>query len=815
MPSFCDVALPVPLDITFTYRLAGDGRMPPVVGGRVLVPFRSQRLAGVVTALHDKPPSVEAKTVIDVLDAEPVLDADLLRLADWIAGYYLAPLGEVFRTMLPLAAEVKREIVWNITEAGLAALHESAERGSSARSRRTPDEQMTEYRVLDYLAGHESARGASLRAATGAGRPLLEGMLRKKWLVRQDVSAARDARRLQRMALLHEVSGKLNANQKTLVETLAAAGGRLPVDALRDLAIPRTTLGTLVRRGVIEIRQEPESFRLTRMPATHSAGWEFNREQREALEKIEAAVRAGKFSVTLLYGVTGSGKTAVYLAAMQSVLAAGGSAILLVPEIGLTPAAAANLAQVFGDEVALLHSALSLRERAEQWHRIRRGEARIVVGTRSAVFAPVRDLRLIVVDEEQDSSYKQEETPRYHARDVAVMRAKFLDAAVVMGSATPSLESFYNAQQGKYARLELRQRVEQRPLPEVEVVDMRAEFKETGEDQLFSRALLAEVRQRLERGEQAIILLNRRGYSAAVLCRACGRTVECANCAIALTFHKRMNRLVCHYCGHQQPVPRVCPQCGSDYVYFLGSGSEKLEERLHSAFPTARIGRLDRDTVRGRHDFERILAAFHAGEFDLLVGTQMIAKGHDVHGVTLVGVVGADFALGFPDFRAAERTFQLLTQVAGRAGRGSTPGRVVLQTYFPEHYAIQFAARHDYEGFFEKELRFRRWMRYPPFTAVANVLLRSDKLERALRWAGLLGRWFESTAKSRPADFRVLGPAAAPILRLKRDYRYHFVLKSASRKRLNETLRALIAYADSQKIPRTNVIVDVDALQLL
>jgi primosomal protein N' (replication factor Y) len=815
MPSFCDVALPVPLNTTFTYRLAADGQMSPVVGGRVLVPFRSQRLAGVVTALHDQPPSVEAKTVLDVLDAEPVLDADLLRLADWIAGYYLAPLGEVFRTMLPLAAEVRREVVWNIAEAGLTALHESAQQGSSARSRRTPDEQMAEYRALDYLAAHESAREAALRTATGATRALLEGMLRKRWLVREDVSAARDARRLRRVALLHEMSGKLNANQKTLVETLAAAGGRLPVDALRDLAVPRTTLGTLVRRGVIELQQEPEDFRLTRVPATHSADWEFNREQREALEKIEAASRAGKFSVTLLYGVTGSGKTAVYLAAMQSVLSAGGSALLLVPEIGLTPAAAANLAQVFGDDVALLHSALTLRERAEQWHRIRRGQARIVVGTRSAVFAPLRDLRLIVVDEEQDSSYKQEETPRYHARDVAVMRAKFLDAAVVMGSATPSLESFYNAQQGKYARLELRQRVEQRPLPEVEVVDMRAEFKETGEDQLFSRALLAEVCQRLERGEQAMVLLNRRGYSAAVLCRACGRTVECRNCAIALTFHKRMNRLVCHYCGHQQPVPHVCPQCGSDYVYFLGSGSEKLEERLHSAFPAARIGRLDRDTVRGRHDFERILAAFHAGEFDLLVGTQMIAKGHDVHGVTLVGVVGADFALGFPDFRAAERTFQLLTQVAGRAGRGTTPGRVVLQTYFPEHYAIQFAARHDYEGFFEKELRFRRWMRYPPFTAVANVLLRSDKLERALRWAGLLGRWFESTAKSRPADFRVLGPAAAPILRLKRDYRYHFVLKSASRRRLNETLRALIAYADAQKIPRTNVIVDVDALQLL
>ncbi|MCI0353883.1 MAG: primosomal protein N', partial [Acidobacteria bacterium] len=509
------------------------------------------------------------------------------------------------------------------------------------------------------------------------------------------------------------------------------------------------------------------------------------------------------------------GKTAVYLAAMQAVLAEGRSAILLVPEIGLTPAAAANLYQVFGEEVALLHSALSDRERAEQWRRIRAGEARMVVGTRSAVFAPVHDLALIVVDEEQDSSYKQEETPRYHARDVAIVRAKLAGAAAVLGSATPSLESFHNARIGKYRLLELRERVEQRPLPEVRVVDMRAEFRETGEEQLLSRALLGELRERLERGEQAIVLLNRRGYSAATFCRACGHSLECTNCAIALTHHKRAQRLMCHYCGSARPIPRLCPECGSEYVYFVGSGSEKLEERLHEAFPQARIGRLDRDTVRGREDFERVLGAFHAGDLDILAGTQMIAKGHDIHGVTLVGVVGADFALGFPDFRAAERTFQLLTQVAGRAGRGSTPGRVILQTYHPDHYAIQFAAGHEYAGFYEKEARFRRIMHYPPFTSVANVLVRSEKLEQALRISGVLGRWFEKTANQRPEDLRVLGPAAAPIVRLKRDYRYHFVLKSASRKRLNATLRAMLAFADAEKITRSNVIVDVDALALM
>ncbi len=830
MPSFCDVALPVPLDATFTYRIAGGpaeglpageagGRATqPVVGARVLVPFRNLRMTGVVTALHDRPPPVAAKTVLNVLDDAPVLDDELMRLARWISGYYLAPLGEVFRAMLPPLTEVKRAVVYRIAEAGLEALHASAERGSSLRSRKAPDEQMAEYRVLDHLTVREQVTEASLRSATRARRALLAGMVRKKWITREDASAVRDDHRWRSVAVLCSAEGKLNANQRALIEALASAGGRVPVETLRDLEVPRTTLTTLVRRGLVSLEKEPEpaDFRVSRLaPSVQPLVAAFTSAQREAFAAIESALAARKFSATLLHGVTGSGKTAVYLAAMQAVLAAGRAAILLVPEIGLTPAAAANLHQVFGEQVTLLHSALSDRERAEQWRRIRDGDARVVVGTRSAVFAPVRDLALIVVDEEQDSSYKQEETPRYHARDVALVRAKSAGATAVLGSATPSLESFHNARSGKYALLELRERVERRPLPEVEVVDMRAEFRETGEEHLLSRRLLGESRDRLERGEQAMVLLNRRGYSAAVLCRACGHALQCANCAIALTHHKRAQRLLCHYCGYARAIPRTCPECGSEYVYFLGSGSEKLEERLHAAFPQARIGRLDRDTVRGREDFERVLGAFHAGELDILTGTQMIAKGHDIHGVTLVGVVGADFALGFPDFRAAERTFQLLAQVAGRAGRGTAPGRVVLQTYHPDHYAIQFAARHDYAGFYDKEARFRRMMHYPPFTSVANVLVRSEKLEQALRIAGQLGRWFEKTAKQRPEDLRVLGPAAAPIVRLKRDYRYHFVLKSASRKRLNATLRALLAYTDEEKIPRSSVIVDVDAQALM
>jgi primosomal protein N' (replication factor Y) (superfamily II helicase) len=811
MAEFCDVAVPVPLDVLFTYRLP-DG-IQPVVGGRVLVPFRQKRLVGIVTETHDRPPRVQAKNVLSVLDAGPLLDEQLLHLGRWIADYYLAPLGEVFRTMLPLSAEFKRAITYRITEQGQMALHLAGMSGSSARSRRTPQEQLAEFRVLDYLAERESVRAESLRAATRASAPLLAGMVRKNWISRADVSGARDATRSVKVAILKSAEGKLNANQRVIIDTLAAAGGRVSVENLRTLDVPASTLGTLIKRGLVQITEEPAEFTVSRTkPRASPLSFQFNSAQQTALDKIRDRVGAGNFAGILLHGVTGSGKTAVYLAAMRSVLDAGKSAILLVPEIGLTPAVAADLHQAFGDEVAILHSALTDQERAEQWHRIKQGDARVVVGTRSAVFAPVSNLALLIVDEEQDASYKQEETPRYHARDVAVMRAKMANAVVMVGSATPSLESYFNAKSNKYVLLELPDRVEQRPLPEVEIVDMRQEFQETGREQVISRKLVEEIGQRLERKEQAMVLLNRRGYSPLVLCRTCGKTLECKNCAIALTHHKRSHRMECHYCGYAAPVPKACVHCGSEYVYFLGTGSEKLEELLHGMFPQARIGRLDRDTVRGREDFERALNALDAGELDLLVGTQMIAKGHDIHGVTLVGVVGADAALGFPDFRAAERTFQLLTQVAGRAGRGATPGKVILQTYFPDHYAVQYAAQHDFIGFYEKELRFRSWMRYPPYSALANVLVRSNNLDEALQWSGTLGKWLDKTSHE---GIRALGPAAAPILRLKQDYRYHFVLKSASREKLNALLRAMLAYAAQQKIPRTQVIVDVDAVWLM
>jgi len=837
---YADIALPVPLDRTFTYEVNG---IVPVPGARVLVPFSGQRLMGVVMRVHDDAPAddFEIKSIQQVLDDVALLPDELMELARWIAQYYVAPLGEVLRGMLPLGAEVKRHFVYRITDVGRKVLYEGAVKGASRRSKLSPEEQNREYAVLNYLESGEGAKLSALRSATGANKSLLEGMVRKKWLVRDALAEERDARRLEKVAVLEEGSGvraeglegrrlpKLNENQLAVMAELAAVGGRMRVSDLKETVgrkgVPESTLGTLVKRGLVRVEEVAEEFHFGGVGLhgkKHAHEHALNEAQMEALGTIAAAIAKGGFAPHLLYGVTGSGKTTVYFAAMRRALDAGRSALLMVPEIGLTPAMTGQLVAAFGDEVALLHSQLTPDERAEQWHRIRRGEARVVVGTRSAVFAPVKKLGLIIVDEEHDSSYKQEETPRYHGRDVAVMRAKLNAAVVVLGSATPSLESWSNAEKGRYARVEMRERVMSRPLPAVELVDMRNEFRETGQEQIFSRRLIEETQASLDRGEQAIILLNRRGYSFVVMCRSCGDKIECENCAISMTYHrhgtegdgiaKPGERLECHYCGFRRGVPKKCPKCESEHLYYLGAGSQQGEERLQEIFPNARIGRMDRDTVRGRSDMERLLARLHAGEINLLVGTQMIAKGHDIHGVTLVGVVGADFALGLPDFRAAERVFQLLTQVSGRAGRGELPGKVLVQTYHPDHYAVKFAAGHDYPGFVAKEMQYRRWMHYPPHGVLANVVVQSERLEEATGWSSELGRWFQNTKLEK---VRVLGPAAAPISRLKRIYRFHFVLKGESRKALSEALRAMLGFAESQGVPRRNLVVDVDALHLM
>jgi primosomal protein N' (replication factor Y) len=840
MAIYCEVALPVPLNRSFTYEVR-EGQAP-LRGARVVAPFRNEKLIGVVTAVGVAAPAdVEVRFLEAVLDDEPLLSDSLLELAEWMAQYYLAPLGEVLRGMLPLMAEITRTVYYRITDLGRDVLARSLEgddsqvskarpfdklrAGSGApgkrRGRLSAEELDLEQRVLARLASSEVVKVSTLRTATSASLPVLATMLRKKWIARDTAAAERDAGRTERFAVLIPEARlpALTEKQQAILAELAACGGELPLAELRRKELPASTLQTLVRRGLVRIEERAAAFRLGGLNPT-GAPFKLNEPQTEALARI--ATGLGAFHPFLLHGVTGSGKTAVYLAAMQRALDQGMSAILLVPEIGLTPQTAGLLDQAFGQKVALLHSALTPQERSEQWRRIRSGDAPIVVGTRSAIFAPAPKLGLIVVDEEHDQSYKQEETPRYNARDVAVMRAKLEEAVVVLGSATPSLESWQNSVSAKYARIEICERVMNRPLPEVELIDMRQEFKETAKDDLFSRTLVEQTREALERGEQALILLNRRGYSFAAICRACGEKLECQNCAISLTHHKPTaddagqaregQRLECHYCGFRRTVPKRCPKCESEHLYYLGAGSQQGEERLGEIFPGARIGRMDRDTVRGRSDLERLLARLHSGEINLLVGTQMIAKGHDIHGVTLVGVVGCDHALSMPDFRAAERVFQLMTQVSGRAGRGELPGRVVVQTYYPDHYAILAASKHDYASFVERELKYRRWMHYPPFGVLANVLVQSQKLEEAAGWSAEIGKWFQKAA---PEGVRVLGPCTAPIARIKGTYRFHLILKGGSRKALNGALRAMLEHADGAGVPRRNLIVDVDALRLM
>jgi primosomal protein N' (replication factor Y) len=837
MPAYCEVALPVPLDRTFTYAVKEEQHVER--GARVIVPFRKEKLIGVVTALNAQAPAeFETRFLEAVLDESPLVSDKLLELAEWMAQYYLAPLGEVLRAMLPLMAEVRRTVYYRITDLGRDVLAESIDGDSATgygkgklrlqpqgsvrrKSKLSAEDLNLERRALERLADGEPVKVSTLRTATAATLPVLAGMVRKKWIARETAAVERDARRTERFAVLLP-EGRLpalTAKQQAILAELAAYGGEMPLAELRKRNLPSSTLQTLVRRGLVRIDERPAVFHLGGLPAAPGP-LRLDEQQMEALAEVTAAL--GGFRPFLLHGVTGSGKTAVYLEAMQRVLDRGQSSILLVPEIGLTPQMAGLLDAAFGNKVALLHSALTADERSEQWRRIQRGEAPIVVGTRSAIFAPAPKLGLILVDEEHDQSYKQEETPRYNARDVAVMRAKLEGAVVVLGSATPSLESWQNSEQGKYKRIEMQDRVENRPQPEVELIDMRREFQETGQEQLFSRTLVTETHAALDRGEQVLILLNRRGYSAAVICRACGEKLECENCAIALTHHKPSTedgevaregqRLECHYCGYRRVVPSHCPKCGSEHLYYLGAGSEQGEERLAEIFPTARIGRMDRDTMRGRHDLERLLTRLHAGEINLLVGTQMIAKGHDIHGVTLVGVVGCDYALSMPDFRAAERVFQLITQVSGRAGRGELPGRVIVQTYYPDHYSIVAASSHDYVSFAARELKYRRWMHYPPFGVLANVLVQSQKLEEAAGWSTVLGKWFQQAA---PEGVRVLGPCTAPIARIKGIYRFHMILKSGSRRALNAALRGMVEHADNSGVPRRNLIVDVDALRLL
>jgi primosomal protein N' (replication factor Y) len=608
----------------------------------------------------------------------------------------------------------------------------------------------------------------------------------------------------------------LTPKQLAALDILAAAGVGIPLGELRDRGVTRDVLARLATRGLVTLRAEAEDrdpFERAAMPdRVPDSARDLTPEQRASFEQLAALVEAGGFRTALLHGVTGSGKTEIYLRLAQTVQRAGRQVLLLVPEIALTPSVTALFRGAFGDRVAIQHSALSDGERHDQWHRIRRGDVDLVIGTRSAVFAPLTRLGLIVVDEEHDTSYKQDETPRYHGRDVAIVRATHEGALVVLGSATPSMETYQNALSGKYTQATMERRVLDRPLAAVRIVNMRAEYAEAGPDVIISRDLAAAVADRLARCEQVLVLLNRRGYATAVFCRQCGDTFECPNCTISLTVHRARNgwRAQCHYCNYSMMVPKACRKCAAPYLERAGFGTEKVEEQLAEAFPQARIARVDRDSVRRKGVLASLLSRFEGGELDILVGTQMIAKGHDFPRVTLVGVVSADVGLGLADFRAAERTFQLLTQVAGRAGRGERTGEAIVQTIYPEHYSIQLACRQDYRAFFEREIAYRRGMRYPPMVALINTIVRGRTFEEAMQTATEIVRRLEPATAV--AGLTVLGPAPAPLVRLRGEHRVQFLLKGTRRADMRRALQA--ALAEMPQV-RRRVTVDVDPLTVL
>ena len=807
---FCEVALPVPLRSTFTYAVPASWNGEPLVGRRVVVPFRNRALVGVVVAESPAAPALAGKQPVikelaQVMDRMAALPPKLVELGNWISRYYLAPLGETFRGMLPPEVELRHRREYTLTARGRSLLAELASASDHT------DREQRELAVLQGIAARED--GAAKRRTIHEEE--VEILVRRGLLAARDVVSRRNARVQRIVSWNPEFADPAAASESDsrVRAMLTATAGPLPLpQLLKKAGVTRAAARRLEKLGALiawdeAVSAAEDSWDTDFTPPTNN----LNAEQKTALAEIWRWLVAGKFTAGLLHGVTGSGKTEVYLGAIHAALARGKTAIVLVPEIALTLWVGRLVRARFGDRVAILHSALPDIERAREWWRVRNGDAQIAVGTRSAIFAPLENVGLIIVDEEQESSYKQEETPRYHGRDTAVYRARLEGAVALLGSATPSLETYHNASVGKYRLVELASRVANRPLADVRIIDLREDFRREHKAAPVSAALRQAIALRLQENTQAMVLINRRGYSWSLLCRSCGAFLQCENCSIALTYHKSRERTECHYCGYSIRPPKLCPKCRSEHLYFVGDGAERVEEYLRETFPAARIARLDRDTVRTKRQYQQVLGAFAKGEIDLLVGTQMLAKGHDFPRVTLVGVVAADLALGRPDFRAAEKTFQLLTQVAGRAGRGEFAGEVLVETYYPEHYAIQHAARQDYISFYEKEVHFRRMLHYPPFTALASVIVRDRKVEHAIRWSRALAGCFRAYEER---GVKILGPAVAPLARLRQEYRFQFVLKSPQRAALGKALSAALDFCAKKEIPDSAVLVDVDPTSL-
>ena len=813
-PCIAKVAVELPLEEALDYRVPAALQPRCEPGQRVMVPVGRRELLGYIVDLTTHSTVSDLKPLSEILDDTPVLSPDLLWLTKWVSDYYLCPWGLVIKAAVPEGFRDRSVAVYDLTPEARQA-PETWPTGKAGE-------------VLRALEHQGSLRQPDLARATGAGG--LAGLLRR--LTDQGL-VSRNRQRLPprvrgrtatvvRLAVeakaARSLQGQLRRRAPRQAEILACLLEQ-PTCAMKTLRSRVAGAADAVKRlrqsGIVELLQAEELRRVVPASAAQPAAAPvLNDAQRRALGHIEDDLADPGGTPILLHGVTGSGKTEVYMRAIAAVLRQGRSAIVLVPEIALTQQLVQRFAERFASGLTVLHSGLSGGERFDEWRRLARGDARIAVGTRSAVFAPAQDLGLIVVDEEHDTSYKQEEAPRYNARDVAIVRARQNRATVVLGSATPAVESYYNAQQGKYRLVSMPSRVNDRALPAINLVDQRQHGGP--EERIVSAPLREAIAACLERREQCLILINRRGFAAFLQCRDCGTVSYCDHCSVALTYHRGKHRLRCHYCGFSQAVPTLCAACGSASLRPQGLGTQQVESVLGALFPAARLARMDRDTTRAKGAHGRILRALGEGEIDILVGTQMIAKGHDYPNITLVGVVSADAALSIPDFRAPERLFQLLTQVAGRAGRGEGAGQVLLQTYRPGHESLAFACGHDYAGFFEHETGRRRELMYPPYARLARLIVESPRADSGEAASRRIGQFLQRQVPAR-SDVAIMGPAEAPITRLHDRYRWHLLLKSASSRALHQCLAAGLKEARREKaFPRlTRVSVDIDPLSFL
>lgn len=809
------------VDRPFTYRVPPSLAGQVETGSYVLVPFGKEVVTGFVLESIPEPQDLPPEAIKDLhslLAAEPLFDEHLLRLARWMAGYYQCLLIDALHCLLPegLIRRVKRvvELLNPLAPQEIEALKQEAPvQGAIVNALMEMGGKATADELTKALEFDRQQIGRGVRALQEKGWVRSEYVLLEPSVRERRIAFARlvgqPATEEEWEALRHRAP-----KQVMLLQILEAHGGEMPVSRLlREGETSTSVLRALQEKGWVEV-VEQEVYRTPpeagvgedRQPA------ELTPEQQQALALIQEELDSPHPQPVLIYGVTASGKTEVYLRAIAYALQRGKQAIVLVPEISLTAQTVDIFRQRFGERVAILHSALSPGERFDEWRRIQRGEVDIVVGARSAIFAPVQRLGLIVIDEEHETSYKQETTPRYHARDVALWRAQDAGACVVLGSATPSIESHYRAERGDYRLALMLHRIEERPLAEVEIVDMRQEERE-GVQGPLSRLLLAALKDRLEKGEQAILFLNRRGFSTFILCRECGASMRCPNCDVSLVWHRTENRLRCHHCDAFLPVPKECPSCGGVRLGYIGYGTERVEEVVRQSLPLARVLRMDRDTTARKNAHAQILRLFRHHEADILVGTQMVAKGLDFPNVTLVGVISADIALNFPEFRAAERTFQLLTQVSGRAGRGEKRGLVIVQTYNPEHYSIRAAQQQNFEVFYRQEIRYRREVRYPPFASLANLLVAHESQEVVRTTIERVAEALREAFLTEKVWGHVLGPAPAPLAKLKGRYRWHVLVKTADSASLQRILNLALQRLEPED--RKQLIVDVDPVHML